>query len=162
MVVPVNGEIAAVKQRGRPFKPGQSGNPLGRPKGARNRATVAAEALLEGEAEALTRKTIELALAGDPAALRLCLERILPPRKDRPLHFSLPPESGPQDPAGAMRAIVEALAAGQITPSEATAAIQVIEACRRVADAAAASDARDFPPTINIGFVRPPVEELGD
>jgi hypothetical protein len=72
----VNGEFAAVKQRGRPFKPGQSGNPLGRPKGVRNRATVAAEALLEGEAEALTRKAIELALAGDPTALRLCLERI--------------------------------------------------------------------------------------
>jgi hypothetical protein len=60
-----------------------------------------------------------------------------------------------------MRAIVEALAAGQITPSEATAAIQVVEACRRVADAAA-SEAKVLPPTITIGFVQPPVEELGD
>src|SRR5215472_6494361 len=154
-------ENTIAMQRGRPFRPGQSGNPGGRPKGARNRATVAAEALLEGEAEALTRKAIELALAGDASALRLCLERILPPRNDRPLHFTLPPESGPQDPAGAMRAIVEALAAGQITPSEATAAIQVIEVCRRVVEAAA-SEAQVFPPTITIGFVRPPVEELGD
>jgi uncharacterized protein DUF5681 len=54
-------EIAAAKQRGRPFKPGQSGNPKDRPKGARNRATIAAESLLDGEAEALTRKAIELA-----------------------------------------------------------------------------------------------------
>jgi hypothetical protein len=60
-----------------------------------------------------------------------------------------------------MRAIVEALAAGQITPSEARAAIQVVEACRRVADAAA-SGVRDFPPTISIGFVQPPMEELGE
>jgi hypothetical protein len=60
--------------------------------------------LRAGGADALTRKAIELALAGDTAALRLCLERILLPRKDRPLHFRLPLESGPLDPAGAMRA----------------------------------------------------------
>jgi hypothetical protein len=52
------------KTRGRPFAPG---NP-GRPKGSRNKATLAAEALLDGEAEALTRKAIELALAGDVTA----------------------------------------------------------------------------------------------
>ena len=49
---------------------GQSGNPAGKPKGARHRATLAAETLLDGEAEALTRKAIALALAGDPIALR--------------------------------------------------------------------------------------------
>jgi Family of unknown function (DUF5681) len=51
-----------IKPRGRPFQPGQSGNPSGRPKGARNKATLAVEALLENEAEALTRKVIDLAL----------------------------------------------------------------------------------------------------
>jgi hypothetical protein len=155
----MSGEIATVKQRGRPFRPGQSGNPLGRPKGARNRATVAAEALLEGEAEALTRKAIELALAGDPVALRLCMERILPPRRDRPVHFTLPPESGPQDTGGVMRAIVVALAAGQITPSEATAAIQVIETCRRVAEEAAGAGCppQGPPLSVNIQFVPAPV-----
>src|SRR5712691_6144293 len=54
-----------VKVRGRPFEPGQSGNPSGRPKGARNKATLVVEALLENEAEALTRKVIDLALAGN-------------------------------------------------------------------------------------------------
>jgi hypothetical protein len=58
------------------YKPGQSGNPYGRPRGARNRATVAAERLLDGEADALTRKAIELAKEGDTTALRLCIERI--------------------------------------------------------------------------------------
>jgi hypothetical protein len=67
-------------------KPGQSGNPYGRPRGARNRATVVAERLLDGEADALTRKAIELAKEGDTTALRLCIERILPARKDRPVN----------------------------------------------------------------------------
>lgn len=68
----------------------ERGNP-GRPKGTRNKATLAAEALLEGEAEALTRKAIELALAGDGAALRLCLERIVPVRRGRAVALDLPP-----------------------------------------------------------------------
>ena len=65
------------------FKPGTSGNPSGKPAGARNKTTLAVEALLDGEAEYLTRKAIELAKAGDMAALRLCLDRIVPARKDR-------------------------------------------------------------------------------
>jgi len=83
-------EITAGQQRGRPFEKGQSGNPAGRPPGARHKATVAAEAMLDGEVEALTRKAIELALAGDTTALRLCLDRILPPRCERPTSFELP------------------------------------------------------------------------
>ena len=71
------------KQADTQFKPGQSGNPDGRPKGARNATTMALEALLDGQANALTQKAIDLALTGDMAALRLCLDRILPPRKDR-------------------------------------------------------------------------------
>src|SRR5260370_6780136 len=70
----------AGNQRGRPFVKGQSGCPAGKPKGARHRSTLAAEALLDGEAEQLMRKTVELALGGDTIALRLCLDRIIPPR----------------------------------------------------------------------------------
>ena len=66
------------------FRPGQSGNPAGRPNGSRNKASVAVDALLDGEAEALTRKAIDLALAGDTVALRLCMERICPPRRASP------------------------------------------------------------------------------
>jgi len=81
------------KQDGRKdtrFKPGTSGNPNGRPEGSRNKATLAAQALLDGEAEALTRQCIEMALSGDTTALRLCLERICPPSKSRPVCISLP------------------------------------------------------------------------
>ena len=77
-------ENSAKKQRGRPFPKGTSGNPAGKPCGARHRTTRAAELLLDGEARALTRKCIELAKEGDRSALRLCLERIIPPRRDRP------------------------------------------------------------------------------
>jgi hypothetical protein len=72
------------------FPPGQSGNPNGRPLGSRNKTTLAIESLLDGEAETLTRKAIELAKAGDLVALRLCLDRVCPPRKDRPVTFAMP------------------------------------------------------------------------
>ena len=86
---PVTGpERTGRKQADTRFKPGQSGNPDGRPKGARNATTLALEALLDGQANALTQKAIDLALTGDMAALRLCLDRILPPRKDRPVMFT--------------------------------------------------------------------------
>ena len=64
--------------RGRPFEKGRSGNPLGRRGGCRNKTTIAAAAFLTTEAEALTRKAVELALVGDPTALRLCIECVLP------------------------------------------------------------------------------------
>ncbi len=86
-------EITAPKQRGRPFPKGRSGNPQGRPPGARNAATVIAEQLLDGEAEALTRKAIDKAEEGDMTALRLCLDRVVPPRRERPVLFPLPERS---------------------------------------------------------------------
>lgn len=91
----------------------------GRPPGARNRATLAAERLLDGEAEAITRRCIEMALAGDPVALRLAMERLLPPRRSRPVHVSLPPIETPRDGLAAISAIVRAVGAGELTPDEA-------------------------------------------
>src|SRR5918994_7645484 len=76
----------AANTRGKPF---ERGNP-GRPKGARHKATLAAEALLDGEAEGLTRKAVELALGGDTVALRLCLDRLLPVLRERPVTVDLP------------------------------------------------------------------------
>jgi hypothetical protein len=113
------------------FRTGQSGNPAGRPKGARNRSTIAAEALLEGEAEALTRKAIQLALGGDVTALRLCIERLVPPRKDRPISLDLPPITSTADAANAVAAVLRAVADGRITPSEAIAVTGLIETLGR-------------------------------
>lgn len=104
---------------GKPFVPGQSGNPAGRPKGSRNRATVALEKILDGDAESILRKAVEMAQDGDPTALRLCLDRLLPPRKDRPISFDLPPIETTDDLPKATGAIVAAVAAGELTPAEA-------------------------------------------
>jgi hypothetical protein len=109
------------------FQKGQSGNPRGRPVGSRNNATLACEALLEGQAEALTQKAVDMALAGDPVALRLCLERIYPARKDRAVRFALPPITSARDAADIAAAIAQAVAAGHITPSEAAELGKVIE-----------------------------------
>jgi hypothetical protein len=116
------------KQGGRKFQPGQSGNPNGRPKGSRNAATLALESLLDGEAEALTRKAMELALAGDIAALRLCLDRILPPRKDRPVSFEIPTIDTAEDAKAASAALLATVAAGSLTPSEAVEIGKLIDA----------------------------------
>ena len=118
--------------RGRPFAKGESGNPAGKPKGARHRVTLATEALLDGEAEALTRKAIEMALAGDGAALRLCLERILPIRRERPVRFQLPPS---QSAAGMIAEIIKGVAAGEITPGEAAELVKLVEAYVRALEA---------------------------
>ena len=109
------------------FVKGRSGNPRGKPRGARHRATIAAESMLDGESEALTRKAIELALEGDGMALRLCLERILPARKDRPLRFTLPPLKSAEDAAAGLSAILEAVASGDLTPGEACDISRLLE-----------------------------------
>ena len=113
------------------FKPGRSGNPKGKPKGARHTATLAAEELLDGEAETLTRKAVELALAGDTTALRLCLERILPPRKGRPITFTLPKMTNTGDLRAAALAILGAVSEGSISPEEGATVAPLIEAVRK-------------------------------
>jgi Family of unknown function (DUF5681) len=120
-------ENTAQQQRGRPFEKGLSGNPNGRPKGSRNATTRALEALLDGQANALTQKAIDLALGGDMAALRLCLDRILPPRKDRPVSFTLPTINSPQDAAAIVSSVLAAVAAGEITPADAAEVGKLID-----------------------------------
>jgi hypothetical protein len=115
-------------QRGRPFQPGQSGNPEGRPKGSRNKATLALESLLDGQAEALTEKAIEMALNGDMTALRLCLDRILPARKDRPVTFEMPAIENAADAKMASAALLAAVAVGSLTPSEAAEVGKLVDA----------------------------------
>jgi len=115
---PIMSENTAQKQKSR-FQKGQSGNPSGRPKGALNKTTRAVQALLDGEAESLTRKAVELALDGDITALKLCLDRVSPCPKDRTVSFSMPEdisraESLPQITSH----ILKSVACGELTPSE--------------------------------------------
>ncbi len=103
------------RPRGRPFAKGNGGRKLG----SRNRASLLADALLEGEEEELIRKGIELAKAGDPQMLKFFLDRILP--KDRPVKIDLPPIEGRSGLVAAYAAIMKAVGAGEITPSEGNA-----------------------------------------
>ncbi len=89
--------------------------------------TVAAELMLDNEATALTRKALDLALDGDMTALRLCLDRIIAPRRERAVSFAMPPIAGAADLAGAMAALSGAAAQGAITPGEAAQLAQVVE-----------------------------------
>ena len=102
--------------------------PLGR---CERLATLAAEALLDGEAETITKKAIELAKAGDLTAIRLCLERILPVRKCRPLNLNLPKVDGPNDILRAVNAVLAAVATGKITTDEADGLLRTVEAARK-------------------------------
>src|SRR6516164_9982157 len=110
-----------------PFEKGESGNPAGRPRGSRNRATLLMESLLADDAEAIGRKAIEMAKQGDMAAIRLCMDRLAPVRKGEPVAFELPPLEKPADSVAAVAEIVAAVAAGELTPSEAADLAKVID-----------------------------------
>lgn len=114
------------KQRGKPFQKGVSGNPSGRPQGSRNKATIAALTLIEGESKALVRKAVELALNGDIQALRICLDRITPTLKatSKPINARLPAGGSLADQAAA---VYEAARSGKITPDEATALMSLLQ-----------------------------------
>lgn len=119
------------KPRGRPFEPG---NP-GRPRGARHRVTLAIEALLEGQHEALTQRAIDKALEGDTVALRLCLDRIAPPRRDATVTIALPEVKSAEDAVTASAAVLAAVAAGEVTPDEAGRVMALLTAHKSIVEA---------------------------
>lgn len=112
------------------FEPGNAGGP-GRPEGRRNRATEALQALLDGEGEKITRKAVERALEGDSVALRLCMERLVPPRKSRAIELDLPAIETADDLVKGMSAVITATARGEITPEEATTVAGILELKRK-------------------------------
>lgn len=115
------------------FAPGNSLG--GNRKGSRHKVTRAVEALLEGEHEALTRKAIDKALEGDGVALRLCLDRIAPARKDAPVSFELPPIRTAADTVAASSSLLGAVAAGEVTPDEAGRVMALLSAHKGLVEA---------------------------
>lgn len=114
------------------FKPG---NP-GRPRGARHKSTLAVLALMEGEAEAITRTCIDAAKAGDLTAIRLVLDRLLPPAKERPVRVKLPAVVSLEDVALAQAAILKAVAAGELLPTEGATLAGIVEGRRKAIETA--------------------------
>ena len=101
------------------FAKGNSANPAGKPKGTLHRTTRAILAMMEGEAEAITRKAIDLALAGDSVAMRLVMERLASPVRERPVSVALPKINAAADLIAAAAALTDAVAQGEVTPGEA-------------------------------------------
>src|ERR1700712_5018908 len=121
--------------RGRPFQAGQSGNPAGRAKGTRTHYSLLAEKLMGGDIEDITRSVIAAAKGGDMTAARIVLDRITPVRRDRPVVFELPPIETTADLPKATNALLQAVASGELTPSEASDIGKAVDAHVRAIEA---------------------------
>ena len=136
MVQPTPAPSLTDRVRGRPFAAGNAGRKLG----TKNRVTVIASSLLEGETEALVQKAVELAKGGDSPMLKFLLGRVLP--RERTIKFDLPTMEFADDGVAALGSIMRAVAAGEITPDEGaklativnsyTAAIDVADVVKRM------------------------------
>ena len=116
------------------FQKGQSGNPSGRPRGALNRATVLAQELLSARVESIAGKLIELAEGGDMRAIRVCMERLMPAIKHQTIAVELPPIENAADSVEAVASIAAAVAAGELTATEAAELAKVIDVYVRALD----------------------------
>lgn len=118
-------------KRAGPWQPGQSGNPKGRPRGSRNRATLLALAAMEGDLTEVVGVVLAAARGGDLVAARLVLERLVPPMRDRPITLDLPDTSTAEGVSAAQAALVAAVAAGELTPGEAHTLADIVDARRK-------------------------------
>ena len=133
---PMTAQTTARKQRGRPFRPGVSGNVAGRPKGSRNRATIMAKALCDSDAVDIVRAITAKAKRGDMVAARLVLDRLWPAPKGCTVTF---PALAATDASGvvqAQAALLRCVAAGELTPDEAQAVSSMLSTQLRAIETA--------------------------
>jgi hypothetical protein len=116
------------------WKKGESGNPTGKPAGARNKATIMVQAIMERGAQEITDAVVTAAKGGDLSAARLVLERLLPPARERPIFLELPSTDTAEGVAQAQGAILQAVAAGELLPGEAATLAGVVEARRKAVE----------------------------
>jgi hypothetical protein len=113
------------------FKPGQSGNPAGKPRGAKDRRTEL-RALLVPHAHELIDKVVALAKSGDTTALRILIDRLIPPIKARDESVTVADLAGSVVNQG--MTVLKALAAGEITPEQAATMISVVATQARITE----------------------------
>ena|GEM_PF-298967 len=126
---------SSLNLQGGRFQKGQSGNPMDRPKGSRNKTTLMAEAIINGHAEALVKKVVQLALEGDLTCLRICLERLVPMKKDAPFEIDLPDISTVANLPKLFAVLTAKLREG-ITPSEARTVMDLAQGVLKVLEVA--------------------------
>jgi Family of unknown function (DUF5681) len=100
------------------FQPGQSGNPAGRPPGSLNKKTIALEEAFEEHVEEILKEVVSRAKEGEKSAMRLCMERMLAPKRERPVAIDLPVIEGPADARKALAVVTTELAEGNLTITE--------------------------------------------
>jgi hypothetical protein len=145
-------EPATTRDAAGRFLRGTSGNPAGKKPGTRNRKTVLAEALRDGEDTAVARVVIDKALAGDAIAARFCLGLLSPKPRGRPIVLDLPEDARAGDILAAFDATLAAMAAGDITPDEALIITRVLDGRRRALETLALErrlDAEAAPDTVD-------------
>jgi hypothetical protein len=125
--VPRSGQPQPGSRRGRPWEKGRTGNPAGRPPKRAHQAHYIARSLIARQAVPLTRKMIDLALAGDKAMLRLCHQSIAPPRREAPIDLQLPPVAERADLKAMMVAIADAAARGTMTAAQARTLVRMLD-----------------------------------
>jgi Family of unknown function (DUF5681) len=116
------------------FQPGQSGNPAGRPPGSLNKKTLAAQALLDERTEEMVTNLMDRSKNGEPAAMRLVIDRLLPTGRNRPVAIDLPVIKTPEDAELALTVVTDELAAGKLTIAEASALVALIDRMLRLAE----------------------------
>lgn len=126
-----NAERKQRRGRGRPFEPGQSGNPAGKPRGSRHATTMLAEKLMSDDVEGVVKAVVEAAKGGDMTAARIVMDRIAPARKGAPAPIDLPAITTAVDVEAALVAVTNAMAAGDLSPDEAATVAGVIELRRK-------------------------------
>src|SRR5260370_19703019 len=117
--------------RGRPFQPGNKYG-RGRPRGSRNKVARVCQDTLDSHAENLTKKCVMLAFQGNPTAMRLCMERLMPARRHRTVQLKMPTVKTLGDVAAASELMVRGVARGQLTPAEGQTISGLLEGRRRV------------------------------
>lgn len=113
------------------WKQGQSGNPAGRPVGARNKSTMIALAVMSEDAELIARTVTQAALGGDMQACRLVIERLVPPLKERPVELDFPDTDTLAGVSAAQDVILQAVGAGDLLPGEANTLSNIVEQRRK-------------------------------
>lgn len=111
------------------FEKGESGNPSGRPPGIRDKRTAMRDLLLPHAPE-LVAKAVEMAKAGDATALRICIDRLIPPAKPKDDPVTLPGMA--ESLADNSRVVVRALADGELAPDEAATILQALASQVRI------------------------------
>jgi len=119
------------KPRGRPFEPSNKFG-RGRPKGSRHKTKCPGQHLLDEYAEHLVRKCIALAMQGDRSAMRICMERVSPARRDACIQMNLPSIQTAKDLDQAAEKVTQAIRRGDITPGEAGTMMHILESRSRV------------------------------